>query len=135
MEDNWIWVTWKGNGRSVYNGKTHKVPRDTLWILKKELLPGDQVCVYWESGKRKFWNAVVASKTGTPAPSKKGPKKDSTSEPPKKKIDIPVKPTKKATPPLKPGSGCKYISSTSASTVATQTPTHKIVKHAYVYSA
>ena len=57
-------MTWKDSGKSIYNGKTHKVQRDTIVGPKEELLPGDKVAVYWESGKRKYWKAIVASKSG-----------------------------------------------------------------------
>ena len=59
-EEKWTWVTWVDNGKSAYNGKTHKVPVDTLINPTKEIKPGDRVTVYWESGKKKFWNAIVA---------------------------------------------------------------------------
>ena len=78
-QDKWIWVTWVNNGRSCYNGKTHKVPQDTIVEPSENLKEGDQITVYWEGGKRKFWNAVVAapittkrsSSTDCPIPAKK----------------------------------------------------------------
>lgn len=59
--DDWIYVTWRGNGRSKYNGQTHKVRKDTLVNPPSDLKVGDSVVVYWESDpRRKFWNAEVA---------------------------------------------------------------------------
>ena len=78
-QDKWIWVTWVNNGRSCYNGKTHKVPQDTIVEPPEDLKEGDQITVYWEGGKPKFWNAIVAapkttkrsSSTDCPIPAKK----------------------------------------------------------------
>ena len=54
-------VTWQNNGQSSYNGKTHKILRDSLEDLPFEMKEGLEVTVYWPSGKRKFCNAVIAS--------------------------------------------------------------------------
>ena len=32
---------------------------------KPDLQPGDRVMVFWETGKKKFWNAVVADVTAS----------------------------------------------------------------------
>ena len=59
--DDWIYVTWRGNGRSKYNGQTHRVLKDTLVNPPSNLKVGNSVVVYWESDpRRKFWNAEVA---------------------------------------------------------------------------
>ena len=55
------------------------VPCDTLIEPKEDLSPGNEVSVYWESGKRKFWNAIAANQSGEQA------QKISTEAPPKKK--------------------------------------------------
>ena len=53
--DDWIYVTWRGNGRSKYNGQMHKVRKDTLVNPPSDLKVGDSVVVYWESDpRRKF---------------------------------------------------------------------------------
>lgn len=61
-EEKWIWVTWKDNGTSVYNGKTHKVGCDAIVEPKRvwDLQPGDEVVVYWPFGKREYWSGIVA---------------------------------------------------------------------------
>ena len=46
MSDQWIWVTWMNNGKSVYNGKTHKVPFDTVVNRSSEMKKEDHVQVY-----------------------------------------------------------------------------------------
>ena len=64
---------WEGNGSSSYNGKTHKVPRDTLVEPK----PGDNVVVYRETGRWKFWNTRVAdNETRDTQPPKKTTQKN-----------------------------------------------------------
>ena len=67
--DDWIYITWRGNGRSKYNGQTHKVLKDILVNPPSNLKVGDPVVVYWESDpQRKFWKAEVASAKQTSAP-------------------------------------------------------------------
>ena len=64
--DDWIYVTWRGNGQSKYNGQTHKVLKDTLVNPPSNLKVGDSVVVYWESNpRRKFWNVEVAPDRNT----------------------------------------------------------------------
>ena len=58
-QDKWIWVTWVNNGRSCYNGKTQSTTRYNS--SPEDLKEGDQITVYWEGGKQKFWNAIVAA--------------------------------------------------------------------------
>lgn len=100
MEGKYIWVTWQGNGKSSYNGKTHKVPMDTLVNPASDLKPGDSVSVYWETGKRKYWDAVVASTKEPPATTAKRSKISQAPPPPKK---------------LKSSDGCKFLSSSTPS--------------------
>ena len=65
MEERWIWVTWKDNGKSEYNGKTHKVNCNAIVEPEdvSDLQPGDEVVVHWVFGKRKLWNRYVAEAT------------------------------------------------------------------------
>ena len=66
MDDCWIWVTQVDNGKFSYNGKSHnKILRDALVEPKPDIQPGDHVMVIWETGKKKFWNAVVADATAS----------------------------------------------------------------------
>ena len=58
-------MTWKDNGKSEYNGKTHKVNCDAIVEPEdvSDLQPGDEVVVHWVFGKRKLWNGYVAEAT------------------------------------------------------------------------
>lgn len=60
-DKKWIWLTWVDNGKSVYNGQTHQVKQSTIVGSKENLQPGDRVTVHWKTGKRRSWNAVVAT--------------------------------------------------------------------------
>ncbi len=113
-EDKWIWVKWVGNGNSTYNGKTHKVPKDTLVDPTQELKPGDSVIVHWASGKRMQLckkkhppkNDLFGSIL-TPPPAAKKPKKSAT----KAAVKIPVT---TAPPVKKPVTmSCKFLDSES----------------------
>jgi len=60
MEEKYVWVTWQENGHSRYNGQTHRIPYDSLVDPPLELSVGQPVEVYWQTGKKRFWNAVIA---------------------------------------------------------------------------
>lgn len=63
----YIWVTWKDNNSPRYDGKTHKVPQDTLVDPPEKLDVGADVTIYWNHSKKKFWKGEVApSKTVAP---------------------------------------------------------------------
>ena len=97
--------------------KTHKVLRDTLVEAKADLQPGDRVTVHWETGRKKFWNAVVATPTSKPPKSPMVPKPSSPKlpKPPSPKVPKPSsskvpKPSSSKTPPhvKKAKPNCKF---------------------------
>ena len=61
----YIWVTWKDNNSPRYDGKTHKVPQDTLVDPPGKLDVGTAVTVHWNSTKKNFLEGGGCSVKGS----------------------------------------------------------------------
>ena len=61
---DYVWVTWKGNSSSRYDGKTHSIPIETIVDPPEKLSEGTPVTVYWRHGKKKYWHGIIAPSKG-----------------------------------------------------------------------
>lgn len=57
---SYIAVTWKDNNSPRYDGKTHKIPSESLVDPPENLTIGTPVTVYWNHSKKKFWKGEIA---------------------------------------------------------------------------
>lgn len=72
----YVWVTWQDNNSPRYDGKTHKVPIDSLVDPPEDISVGQRVTVFWEHSKKKFWKGEIAPEKADKKP--KMPQKSPT---------------------------------------------------------